>query len=383
MAAIEPLVSPRPYAAADLAFGLSVLDTWCAQDSTANIVLSPSSLSSALGMAYLGARGSTATAMAGVLHLPASGSLEAGLQARARALRGLDGAGVTVADADQVWADPALPPLGSYVDALATSYGAGLRQAPLLTDPAAAAKQINAAIAAATKGHISRLLSAQGLQNVVFVLTDALYLKARWATPFQPGSTTTGQFAVSAGRPVQAHFLNGDETAAAYAGWTAVSLPYQGGRLSMTALLPPLGSAGCAGLTTADVAAIAGRLGKPADSAVANVFLPEINLSSQANLDGLLGQLGMSIAFNPQEANFTGLSPQAGYIGSVVQGATLRVDAQGTVASAATAVTILPSMAVAPKAPPIVFNRPYLLLVTATATGEPLFLARVANPDLA
>ena len=28
----------------------------------------------------------------------------------------------------------------------------------------------------------------------------------------------------------------------------------------------------------------------------------------------------------------------------------------------------------------IVFDRPGLLLVTDTATGEPLFLARVANP---
>jgi hypothetical protein len=28
----------------------------------------------------------------------------------------------------------------------------------------------------------------------------------------------------------------------------------------------------------------------------------------------------------------------------------------------------------------VVFDRPYLLLVTGTATGEPLFLARVANP---
>jgi hypothetical protein len=28
----------------------------------------------------------------------------------------------------------------------------------------------------------------------------------------------------------------------------------------------------------------------------------------------------------------------------------------------------------------IVFDRPYLLLVTDAATGEPLFLARVADP---
>ena len=91
----EPLVSPRPYGAADTAFGLDALGAWCRADPQANLVLSPSSLASGLGMAYLGARGATARAMDGVLHLPsASGqALEAGLQARSTALRGLDGPG--------------------------------------------------------------------------------------------------------------------------------------------------------------------------------------------------------------------------------------------------------------------------------------------------
>jgi serpin B len=31
--------------------------------------------------------------------------------------------------------------------------------------------------------------------------------------------------------------------------------------------------------------------------------------------------------------------------------------------------------------PSLVFDRPYLLLVTDTSTGEPLFLARVADPS--
>lgn len=31
-------------------------------------------------------------------------------------------------------------------------------------------------------------------------------------------------------------------------------------------------------------------------------------------------------------------------------------------------------------APPVVFNRPYLLVVADRGTGEPLFMARVANP---
>jgi serine protease inhibitor len=30
--------------------------------------------------------------------------------------------------------------------------------------------------------------------------------------------------------------------------------------------------------------------------------------------------------------------------------------------------------------PQVLFDRPYLMLVTDSATGEPLFMARVANP---
>jgi hypothetical protein len=68
------------------------------------------------------------------------------------------------------------------------------------------------------------------------------------------------------------------------------------------------------------------------------------------------------------------VSPNAGSIGLIVLAATLRIDEQGTVASAATAVGILPT-AEAPPRRTVVFDRPYLLLVTDTATGEPLFLA--------
>ena len=88
-------MSPRPYGAADTAFGMDVLGAWCRADPDGNVVLSPTSLATSLGMAYLGARGGTAKAMAAVLHLPAATGqrLEAGLQARSAALRGLDGPG--------------------------------------------------------------------------------------------------------------------------------------------------------------------------------------------------------------------------------------------------------------------------------------------------
>src|SRR6202020_550675 len=170
---------------ADTACGLDVLRAWCAQHPGQNLVFSPSTLASALGMAYLGARGATATAMAQVLDLPAAtsrGSLEAELQARSGALGRLDGPGVTLAASDQVWADPTLTTLRSYLNAVATGYHAGLAQAPFSTDPAKAAAEINQAISAATDGHISQLVNASMLDNIGWVLTSALYLDATWAT---------------------------------------------------------------------------------------------------------------------------------------------------------------------------------------------------------
>ena len=92
----------------------------------------------------------------------------------------------------------------------------------------------------------------------------------------------------------------------------------------------------------------------------------------------LLTKLGMGVAFSPA-ADFSALSPQACCIGLVKQAATLQVGEQGTVASAATAVGIVPTAARA-GLPPVVFDRPYLMVVTSTATGEPLFMARVTDP---
>ena len=191
----EPLADPRPYGAADTAFGLDVLNAWCQADPRANLVLSPSSLASGLGMAYLGARGGTAQAMARVLDLPAAGgqALEAGLQARSAALRGLDGPGVTLSENDQVWADPTLKTRRSYLNAVATGYDAGVAQAPLLSNPDRAAQEINQAIAAATRGQIPQLLSPASLNDIGWVLTDALYMKAAWATPFQASQTIQGR----------------------------------------------------------------------------------------------------------------------------------------------------------------------------------------------
>jgi serine protease inhibitor len=373
-AAREPAADPRPFGAADSAFGLDVLGAWCQAEPTGNLVFSPSTLASALGLAYLGARGATAQVMARTLHLPTGGQLQAGLRARTAALADLNGPGVTLTASNQVWADPKLPPLRGYLNAVATGYDAGVAQAPLLSNQAEAAAEINQAISAATQGHIPRLVTPGMLAGVGWVLTSALYMNAAWATPFDPSKTASGQFTQASGQRVTVKFMNGTGFPFASAdGWTAVSLPYRGGRLSMTALLPPPGSGSCALPTAAALHALTRFAGTTL------VSMPRVNLSTTATMNSVLEKLGMGLAFSPADADFSGLSPQAGYIKLVQQAATLQVGEKGTVAAAAAAVEMAPSSAeLVPHQ--VVFDRPYLMLVTDTATGEPLFLAKVADP---
>jgi serine protease inhibitor len=380
VAYVEPAADPAPYGAADTEFGLDVLHAWCQANPDANLVFSPAVLSSALGLAYLGAKGPTAAAMAAVLHLPVQSrdAQLAGLAARLAALRAVNGHGVTLAASDYVWADPSLPPLRTYLDDVATGYDAGVGQAPFQTDPARAAAEVNQAISRDTRGQIPQLVTPGLVSGMGWVLTSALYMDARWATPFNPGQTSGGTFTTRPGTTVTAQYMRSSRPVQSNAvdGWTGAWLPYQGGKLGMLAILPPAGAGACAIPSASGLAALTRavlvNLGPGA-----MIGLPKLDISSNARMDGELKALGMAQAFGPS-ADFTALSPQAANIGFVQQSATLKVDEKGTVGAAAAAVGIAPTDAFAGRE--LDFNRPYLLLVTDLQTGEPVFLATVANP---
>ncbi|MFL6078188.1 MAG: serpin family protein [Mycobacteriales bacterium] len=360
---------------ADTDFGLAVLRELQSKNATGNVVFSPTSLANGLGMAYLGARGQTATAMAAGLRLPATGQpLVAGLRDRTKALRALNADKVQVAVSDNVWADRGLPTEQAFLDALTTGYDAGLRRLDILSDPEGARAAVNDTIKQDTRGHIPDLLPAGALNGMGWVLTDAVYLKADWARPFEARATRDATFHTAAGGTVRTKFMNGSGTYgyAQAAGWTAVALPYAGGRLTMLALLPDRDG------TVLDRAALDQVTGAltPASMALA---LPKVDLRWRGELTPVLTALGMGPAFGAG-ADFTGVSNDAGKIGFVMHAATMAVDEKGTEASAATAVGLrATAIARAPELK-VTFDRPYLLVVRDTTTGEPLFIARVTDP---
>jgi len=358
---------PAALADADTRLGLSLL---AAQPHDTNVVLSPSSVTAGLGMAYQGARGGTATAMHRTLGLPADGdALLAGLRRRTTVLR--DNPDLSVSDT--VWLDRRLPTRQAYLDRLATGYRAGIRQVPLTTDPAGSAAAINDTVSAQTRGRIPTVVRADQLTGAGWVLTDAMALDARWADPFDRGETHPDAFHTPGGT-VTATYLHADARYryAEAGGWRAVAVPYRGGRLEMVALVP---DGARATPTPATLSELTGAL-RPTRL---QLDLPKVRLSWSADLSGTLRGLGMGTAFGP-DADFTGISPDAAALSFVQHRATLRVAEKGTQAAAATAVGVQATAARVPEGPRVRFDRPYLMLIRDVATGEPVLLSRVTDP---
>jgi len=223
-----------------------------------------------------------------------------------------------------------------------------------------------------TRGLIPTLFASPLDASTQTVLTNAVYLQARWQYPFPTASPAP--FHTAAGGTVSARLMNSVDPVAGYhslGGWQSAILPYTGADLVAVAILPPTSATGCDVPAAAELAALTStRAGQ-----TATVLLPELHLSqSWANLQDTLAAMGL-----PLSGNYSGLGAGDSQISQIVQKATMAVDQLGTTAAAATGIAIGTS-GIAGKVVTLTFDRPFLLLLEDTATRTPLFLARIADP---
>jgi serpin B len=371
---------------AENAFALSLLGQL---GGSGNVVYSPYSVDTALTMVDAGAAGPTSAQINHVLGAASS----AAATSNAKALRGAVQAAAAGAGADNaptlelanaLWTQQGVPLQIPFVATLTNAFGAPPQATDFHGAPQAARQTINSWISRHTAGLIPNLLPQGSVSaSTVFVLANAIYLKAHWASPFDVQLTHAGPFTTASGTSVSAQFMSANDSAYPYASaanFQAVDLPYRSSTLSLLAILPTgeslarFSSTFNAGALRSLVAAL--RLRR------VSLRMPKIHLHTQTALNAPLEALGMRDAFGP-EANFSGITTQAPLQISLVEhAADLKVDEQGTVAAAATGI-VGPTAIAMPPGLPVTLNldRPYLLLLREDSSGAILFVARVANPD--
>lgn len=357
-----------------------------------NIGCSPHSVAVALAMTRNGARGRTAQELDRVLHasgLPqlnaGLGAIEAALEQRSGPVRRADRSKATIElrMANSLWGQQGIAWQPPFLDALARSYGTGLRVVDYLSDPDGARGRINAWTSDQTAGRIPHLLPGGAVDGLTrLVLVNALYLKAPWEHPFEKDRTAAGPFTRADGSTVDVPTMRTRLSGVRYArgdGWSAAELPYAGGALAMTLIRPDDGLPALE--RTLDGPALA-RIDRAMGPVPAlDLRVPKWTFSTGLRLDDVLISLGMPTAFDRGAADFTGMATGSRlYISAVQHETYVAVDEAGTEAAAATAAVISTTSAVSAPAE-LVLDRPFLFLIQDRPTGTPLFLGRVADPS--
>ena len=351
--------------------------------SSENAVLSPYSIAVALQMTLEGARGVTAAQIAATLHLPgvAGDALAAQAAALRRELSAVDNpAGrVRLRISNGLWPQAGYPIKAPFEQSLRTGFDLDVRSVDFTGDPPGARRTINRAVSEQTDGKIPKLFGSDLDPLTRLVLTNAVYLKADWATAFDPALTGPGTFHAD-GQDVEVPFMQriGEFGYTRRNGYRLVSLPYRNNRLAMTFLLPdgplaPLEQR----LRQDGLSAVLGRK-LPLTPGVM-LTVPKFRFRTHAVLNDALQGLGMTDAFDPDRADFGGINDEQLFVSQVVHDAYISVDERGTEAAAATGVAIQSVSAQVPTAE-VVVDRPFLFAITDQATGAPLFLGRVADP---
>ena len=383
--AADPADAVKAGAAID-AFGFELLRAATSGDE--NAVLSPASIVLALAMTRPGARGETAAQLDDVLRAVASdehagwlNALDAALASRSGTFK--DEAGkdqqvtLRIANAPFAQKDYAWNP--DYLSALASRFGAGVRLVDYATATEAARKAINGWVDEQTEHRIPELLEPGVLDGLTrLVLVNAIYLKAAWQTAFPEASTSLQPFTRLDGTSINVPTMRLGETLqyASGAGWRAVELPYVGGSLAMTIIVPDDLAAFQAQLDGDTFAAITDLLApRPVD-----LSLPKFGIETKTDLATVLAAMGMPNAFDLSLADFSGMTAQERlYISAVIHQANIDVDEKGTTAAAATAVVMRAGSA--PGEPVTLrVDRPFLFALRDIQTSAILFLGRVVEP---
>jgi serpin B len=351
-----------------------------------NLIYSPYSISTALSMTYAGARGSSATQLAAVLGVgddPTAwhrgrNDLEAAL-ARSATLEPSESTPLTIEPTNAIFGQDGFPFEPSYLELLASAYGAGLQALDFATDPEGGREAINAWVALQTKQRIPELLARGKVTGSTrFVLVNAIYFKGSWAAPFDKAQTGAARFHRLDGSAVVTQLMHGslDGSYVRAKDWQAVEIPYVGA--TMTVILPDVSR--FAAVERALDSGILNALTAHPRFTKVHLALPRWSSTTAAELNPALQRLGVRDLFDAGKADLRGIADAGLFISFVVHQANVDVDEAGTEAAAATAVGGDTSGGGPEGEVTVTVDRPFIFLIRDGLSGEILFAGRVVDP---
>ena len=353
-----------------------------------NAIVSPVSVWEALAMTHAGARGETAAEIAEVLGMPDDrAAIAAASAALRKSLVAAKGEKITLDVANRLWVQQGKRLEEEFTGLLQKKYGAGAGTVDFVGATEAARKEINGWVSDHTAKKIDELLKPGILSPLTrLVLTNAVYMKAAWATPFDKAATAPAPFTLAAGKTAEVPFMHrsGRMTAGKAGAVTLCELPYAGGQLAMVLIVPDAVDGLAAVMGGLDGEALASwRQAGALRPRQVNLVLPKWTARKPISLNAALASVGMKKAFEAGVADFSGIDGTRDmFVSAVVHEGFVDVSEEGTEAAAATGVVIGVRSALPPQEEPLDVraDRPFAWAVVHQGTGAVLFAGTVTDP---
>ena len=236
-----------------------------------------------------------------------------------------------------------------------------------------------------TEQMIQEVLDEQSFDpSAVSYLLNAIYFKGLWEKQFDKSNTVKEKF-----------FQNTDDKADAFKSipmmhqtaqfkyaetddLQALCMPYGNGAFQMTILLPKQNNGGTTIFKLPEVPESEewDVILRSLRTATVDVKIPRFETSTDIDLKTIMASLGMSDAFDSAKADFRNFCDKPTYIGLMKQVAKIKMDEEGTEASAVTVIGMkLTSLGPSQE---MVFhaNHPFLYVISERSSGLILFMGQ-------
>jgi len=366
----------------DNRFGIKIFKQIAASQPDSNIFISPLSISMALGMTLNGALDETRQAMEQTLELQGLSQQEINeaYLTLIELLMQLDPA-VIFQIANSIWYRLGFDFKQPFLD-LNRHYFKARIEGLDFNNPSSV-DVINQWVNDQTNGRIKKIIDQIKPEDLMYLI-NAIYFKGNWTYTFVKDSTRTANFYGLAGSvyPCQLMYQENEFLYLQTDDFQAVDLPYGIGDFRMAIFLP---------LTGRDISELIASLTNEKlnqwlssfDSHPGILEFPKLKLEYNLELKEVLSQLGMSVAFDPDRANFKNIyeGPENAYISRVFHKSFVQIDEEGTEAAAVTVVVIGYTSVGGGGGFYMRVDRPYFFVLHDTHSNTILFIGQIVQPE--
>ncbi|MGA2297520.1 MAG: serpin family protein [FCB group bacterium] len=361
-------------------FGLNLFKEVNREEGDKNIVLSPLSVSMALGMTVNGASGSTRDSMLNTLQMLglSMDQVNSSYQSLINLLLNLDSK-VQFELANSIWYRNTISFEQNFFDVCNKYFNAQVTS--LNFEDPSSENTINNWVNIQTKGKITKIID-EIKDNSIMFLINAIYFKGNWTYIFDSTKTINDLFYLTDGSTkicrmmkqftYLSHFENQE--------FQAVDLPYGNKKYSMTIFLPTENN-NLNNFINEMTQDNYNQWISSLKTDTVDLWMPKFKIEYDIGLNDVLKNLGMGIAFKPYFADFSNMSSSGKniYISEVKHKTYILVDEEGTEAAAVTSVE---DDLTSPRPDKYLMkiNRPFVFVIRENNSGTIVFIGKIVEP---